>query len=415
MPKATPMMFTRPFALRRLALVASASTLTLLASCKHPAPAPSSYPASDAATNDSGADANGNASDAAPPPARLGMVWISAGNLRAGTPVDHVPRIAEEELPGLDTPMSGFYIDQLPYPDEVGAIPTSNVSRADAAKLCAAKQKRLCSELEWERACKGENNTTYEYGDVYQKAACGTGVPVEQGARRPSGDRVTCKSSFGALEMHGGVWEWTDSSWRRGAHGDLGVLRGGNARAGELVGRCANAIARKPKSSSATMGFRCCAGDRNTAEVDLTIAALPAFTRLQKPEDVAAPFAAEAARKLSGAAAGTTVDASLFSARAAWKWHPVPNEELTVVSGCVQSAPVAGAAVKASGSRSSCGTVIARGGVPIQEIEGGHLAPEVALFGESRRIRMQSVDDRSAFVREITYVVGMIEIGPTKR
>jgi len=398
-----------------IASVGLVSATPLLASCTHRA-----LPTNADATTDAGADEAGStgnvdaAVDAVPPPPRLGMVWIPAGILRAGTPVDHVPRIAEEELPGTEIPMHGFYIDQLPYPDEIGAIPTSNVSRADAANLCQAKQKRLCSELEWEHACKGESNTTYEYGDTYQKAICGTGVPVEQGSRRPSGDRVTCKSSFGVLEMHGGVWEWTDSSWRRGTRGDLGVLRGGNARAGELVGRCANAIARKPKSSSATMGFRCCAGERNAAEVELTADALPAFTRIAKPEEAAAPIAAEAARKWSGASEGTVVDAALFSARAAWKWHPVANEELIVVSGCVATAAL-GTPAKGEPKRSTCGTVIARGGTVVKEIDGGHLGPEVALFGESRRIRMQSVDDRSAFVREITYVVGMIEIGPMKR
>lgn len=334
------------------------------------------------------------------------MVWIPAGNLRAGTPADHVPRIADEELAGVDTPMTGFYIDQLPYPDEVGAIPTSNISRGDAAKLCTAKGKRLCSELEWERACKGPDNTTYEYGESYDKTICGTGVPVEQGAKRPSGDRLLCKSSFGALEMHGGVWEWTDSSWQRGTHGDLGVLRGGNARAGELVGRCANAIARKPKTASSTMGFRCCAGDRNGAEVNLSVDKLPAFQRIANAEEAATPIAADAAQKFSGAPDGGAVDAHLFAARAAWRWHPVPNEELTVISGCVANA---------DGKKPYCGTVIARAGVAIKTIDGGRLAPEVAEFGDSRRIRMQSVDDRSAFVREITYVVGMIQLGPVKR
>ncbi|HEX7665301.1 MAG TPA: SUMF1/EgtB/PvdO family nonheme iron enzyme, partial [Polyangiaceae bacterium] len=249
---------------RGLGLVA----LGILVSCKHPAPpTTSSVDASDldasaldASTPDSGLTA----------PPRTGMIWIPTGTFKAGTPVDKFPRIADEELPGTDTTLNGFYIDQLPYPDELGAIPTTNVSRADAEKLCESKQKRLCSELEWERACKGPDSTTYEYGDVYKKDACMTGIAPEQAAKRPSGDRVTCKSPFGVQEMHGGAWEWTDSKWGRGTKGDLGVLRGGNARAGELVGRCANGIARKPKTSSVTMGFRCCAGDRNPNEVELT-------------------------------------------------------------------------------------------------------------------------------------------------
>ncbi|MGH7285035.1 MAG: formylglycine-generating enzyme family protein [Polyangiaceae bacterium] len=371
----------------------------LLVGCKHSAP-PGGDASSDAAIA-STADLDASVDAGAPAPPRPGMIWIPAGTFKAGTPVDKIPRIADEELPGTDVAMQGFYIDMLPYPDEIGGIPTTNVSRADAAKLCEAKQKRLCSELEWERACKGPDSTTYEYGDAYEKATCATGVSVEQAAKRPSGQRVTCKSAFGVQEMHGGAWEWTDSPWARGTKGDLGVLRGGNAKAGELVGRCANAIARKPKTSSATMGFRCCAGDRNAAEVNLTVDKLPVFTRIAKPDEVAQPIAEDATKKWTSA---DSPQGAAFVAKAAWRWHPIPNEELAVISGCVAGA-----------KKPTCGTVVARGGTILQAIDGGRLAPEVALFGESRKIRMQSVDDRSAFVREITYVVGMLQVAAPKR
>ena len=54
-------------------------------------------------------------SEPAPKP---GMAWIPAGTFVAGTPVTAVPRVADEELPGTPTPMNGFYIDLLPYPNE---------------------------------------------------------------------------------------------------------------------------------------------------------------------------------------------------------------------------------------------------------------------------------------------------------
>src|SRR5262245_58636344 len=99
---------------------------------------------------------------------RPGMLFVPSGVLKAGTPAGVVPRVASEELPWTDVPLGGFYIDELPWPNEVGAIPMTNVSREDAAKLCAQKDKRLCTELEWERACKGPNNAFYEYGDDYR-------------------------------------------------------------------------------------------------------------------------------------------------------------------------------------------------------------------------------------------------------
>ncbi len=146
--------------------------------------------------HDTAEGATGAKSDAVPaPPAQAdagaaaprGMIWISPGTLRAGTPKNVVPRIAEEEMPGVDVSLGGYWIDALPYPNEPGAIATSNVSRDEAEQLCASQSKRLCTELEWEHACKGAANATYEYGDVYSAEKCGTGGHHRRGLAAPGG------------------------------------------------------------------------------------------------------------------------------------------------------------------------------------------------------------------------------------
>lgn len=338
---------------------------------------------------------------------RPGMVWIPAGVLRAGTPVGTVPRIAAEELPGTEIALGGFYIDVLPYPDEAGAIPTVNVTREDAAHLCETRGKRLCTELEWERACKGPDNTMYEYGDTYRPSVCDTGVAVELAAKRPSGERQACKSGFGAVDMHGGAWEWTDSTWGRGSSRELGVLRGGNnAAAGELVARCSNALARAPASKAPTMSLRCCAGPRNAATVDLTLATGPSLERSMKTAEFTAPLLASAAARWTG---DTT-----FQFVHAWTWHPVANEELIVASGCAKAAgnPV-------------CGLLVARmspgeGGLSLESDELAHVdtgfeAAEVAQVGDPQHLRLKGVDAKSAYLRDFTYVYGRIELGDIKR
>ena len=93
------------------------------------------------------------------------MVWIPNGPLVAGTPEGSLPRISDEEMPGEQVILRAYYIDVFPYPNEEGAIPLTNVSQEAALAMCAARSKRLCSELEWERACKGPDNLRYEYGD----------------------------------------------------------------------------------------------------------------------------------------------------------------------------------------------------------------------------------------------------------
>jgi hypothetical protein len=300
--------------------------------------------------------------------------------------------------------MSGYYIDLLPFPNEAGAIPTSNVTREDAARLCESKGKRLCTELEWERACKGADNRAYEYGDQYRPEPCGTGISAEQAAKRPSGERIGCKSGFGTLDMHGGVWEWTDSAWKRGASSapDLNVLKGGNAVAGELVGRCANAIGRPKTTKSATMGLRCCAGTRNSAEVDFEPRNGAPLERSAKPAELAAPLAPVAAKAWG--------DAGSVTFGRAWTWRPVGNEELVVGAGC------ANAAVPAA---RRCGVMVARvldgGAEPVAQFEAGHDVPEVAQFGEARKLRARATDARGGFTREITYGYGRVEIGEAKR
>lgn len=306
------------------------------------------------------------------------MAFVPAGTLIAGTPIDKTPRVADEEQPGVETKMDAFYIDLYPFPNEPGAIPTVNVTRDEAEQLCATKNKRLCSELEWERACKGPSNTPYEYGDTYRDTTCGTGSKIEEASRRPSGDHATCKSAFGAFDMHGGAWEWTSSPWKRGeAKPSLGVLRGGNAKEGELVGRCANAIGRPVTKKNATFGFRCCAGARNAPEVELAQQGTPGLDPTKVPNPIAG------------------------SIERAWKWVPVPNENLLILIACRPG--------------SLCAIHVSRGPTEIANIEVGPQFPEVARIGDARFLRFRSTDAKGTFNRELTYIYGRVEAGELKR
>ncbi len=204
----------------------------------------------------------------APPAPRQGMAYIPDGALVAGTPPNRLPRVADAEMQGEQVVLHGFYIDLFPYPNEEGAIPLTNVSREQAEVLCTERGKRLCTELEWERACKGPENRVYEYGDQYRSEHCGTGVDP---GLRPTGLRVGCRSDFGVRDLHGGVFEWTASKWNRGSTGELYAVRGGNGTAGEVIGRCANGRAFEAATKSGAIGLRCCAGAPNGAEVTLSV------------------------------------------------------------------------------------------------------------------------------------------------
>jgi formylglycine-generating enzyme required for sulfatase activity len=332
-----------------------------------------------------------------PPEPRQGMVWIPRGPLVAGTPEGSLPRVADEEMPGEQVILKGYYIDVFPYPNEEGAIPLTNVSQEAALALCTERGKRLCSELEWERACKGPDNHRYEYGDSYRAERCGTGrTPV----MRPTGIRVACRSDFGVRDLHGGAWEWTASDWHRGSAPGLVSVRGGNSPDGELVGRCANARAQKPVLGSGTTGFRCCAGAANTVEVVLDISRGPelkAEARIDKSQlaQILDSLPREAQAEL-GARAGLSVDHQ-------WTWRPIGNEALYATRIC-----------SGLGQRPACGVMINRvvlgRPTPLVWASSRHWLPSVETDRDPRDLWMIGGDETGTYQRLIQYRFGTVVV-----
>jgi formylglycine-generating enzyme len=335
----------------------------------------------------------------APGAPRNGMLWIPAGVLRAGSAPNEVPRVADVELPGVELPLGGFYVDALPWPNEAGAIPTTNLTRDESQRLCATKGKRLCTELEWERACKGPDNARYEYGAEYDERVCGAGAPAESAARRPSGESTRCHSAFGVREMHGSAWEWTDSRWGRGLTRDLGVVRGGNDRGGEIASRCAYARSWPPAERSPATGFRCCAGPRNDSEVHLDVRVGVTLERIPHATQPSPPLDA-----LGGAACGPPkLPAPCWSSRA-WTWRPEPNVELSLAGGCIGRWPDARCALAVSRSIDDHDDTVA-------QVDTGQGVPDVVFVGAAdRRVRVVGRDAHGRFLRDIVFTYGRVDV-----
>ncbi len=335
-------------------------------------------------------------------PPRRGMAWIPRGALVAGTPVNSFPRVADEEMPGLQVILKGFYIDVFAYPNEEGAIPLTNVTQSEAQTLCEQRGKRLCTELEWERACKGPDNHIYEYGDHYRAEACGTGIAPRLA---PSGLRVGCRSDFDVQDQHGGVWEWTSSAWGRGSSDELVSIRGGNSAQGRLVGRCANARAKRPDQKSGSLGFRCCAGERNTAEVVLDVVGRKGLDSKERPDRalmkrLADVLPAEADQDLG--------KDQKFVPDRMWIWRPIGNEELVVVGGCARSA----------GSQ-QCGIVVGRQSFETMHalvwVSSGHWFPSLHPESDPRDVWILGGDEIGRYKRLIAYTWGELRVGEKER
>lgn len=138
-----------------------------------------------------------------------------------------------------------YCVDAYEYPGS-GAPPKTRVNWFEAKKLCAAAGKRLCTLGEWKGAC----GSKYPYGSSFDANACNTAD--EDGFERSiasAGANKKCRSKSGTYDMSGNVYEWVEE--RR--------VAGGSYESDEEVSSCRYSSAKAPGSSSADIGFRCCA------------------------------------------------------------------------------------------------------------------------------------------------------------
>lgn len=187
------------------------------------------------------------------------VVSIPAGDLAFGSlPGDRGRNPALEPITETVS-VGAFDIDRLPYPNELGAPPLI-ATRDKARSLCEAKGRRLCTEVEWERACKGPENQAYA-GQPAWDPAC---------TERPA----SCASGFGVLSM-GGVREWTAGVDER-TDKKLAVARGAPKSAGDVDRRCAARKLLEPGAGDTS--FRCCGGEPNERAI-VEPPAKPTFER----------------------------------------------------------------------------------------------------------------------------------------
>ncbi len=176
---------------------------------------------------------------------------IETGELLAGThPGDFDWRPELEPLP-FRVKLGEFGIDVLPYPNDPGATPKRANSADEAASWCSQQGGRLCTELEWERACRGPEQHPFAAGK--HPADCAT---------------EPCESGFGVAGL-GVLPEWTASRFGPASefHGQS-VLRGKpSSSTDRLDERCS---LRHPHTADDQAGaaVRCCYGAPNAARVE---------------------------------------------------------------------------------------------------------------------------------------------------
>jgi hypothetical protein len=223
----------------------------------------------------------------------------------------------------VDTALREAAMDALPYPNDPAKPPRTGVTRFEAERLCSEAGARLCTEVEWEAACKGPLGDRYASGAVWDTSC--------------ESDASSCGSGYGVRAM-GAMREWTAS-----ALGGVPILRGAK---GDDRAPGAHACARRTRGTDARLadvGFRCCKGG-DPAQAMPPIEKKPAFRPVAREAvDLVRLFAdlpelasTTEPRLFDASAAGGIADAGprdLTFTTSPLLFSPEPGTELLVVAG----------------------------------------------------------------------------------
>ena len=238
------------------------------------------------------------------------MVLIPQGAFIMGTDIEafYGTALANSEHAKLDeAPMhvrflGAYFIDQYPvtnaeyavfvketnhlppshwnnggFAPEDANLPVVHVSWQDSNAYAQWAGKRLPTEAEWEKACRGPDGRIYPWGNVFvPDESESTETPVETlqiltAHLTPIGVRPATISPYGVGDAAGNVWEWT-ADWyqpypdpkqlKQQMADKQKALRGGSwleVRDGtaERYFRCANRLHAPPDYAAGNIGFRC--------------------------------------------------------------------------------------------------------------------------------------------------------------
>lgn len=158
------------------------------------------------------------------------------------------------------------------------AIPQGYITGVQAEAACLEAGKRLCTDAEWLRACRGAEGRTYPYGDARMSGECNDARARHPAVERfgtsddwiwsrlddacinqlpdslaPTGSHPGCVTPEGVMDMMGNLHEWTADP--------AGTFRGGfyvdTVRNGD--GCLYRTTAHDRGHWDYSTGFRCCA------------------------------------------------------------------------------------------------------------------------------------------------------------
>ena len=178
----------------------------------------------------------------------------------------HLPEEVRKLIDHLTT------IHAMP-PETLARWPALYVTWSEASDFCRAREKRLPTEAEWEKAARGNNGNLFPWGQRPPTSALAMfgqyhvhEIPIV--APVDSGEEG--RSPYGLHHMAGNAAEWVEDWFGidyyatmpdRNPHGPAGgrykVVRGGSWKSAPALLRAATRSGASPDRRAATIGFRC--------------------------------------------------------------------------------------------------------------------------------------------------------------
>jgi formylglycine-generating enzyme required for sulfatase activity len=194
-----------------------------------------------------------------------GMVRIPGGRVRLEQPsvpgeIQRDVTLSEFRIDAREVTVAEFSSYSPSYEPPVdfpGTAPATFVSWQKAHNYCESKGKRLPTEAEWERACRGPSGSRFGYGESFDSRFSDARTDTNAGSYPTSGLPA---SGYGLYGMTGGVWEWCGQD---NPSGNERSLKGGAWRMlnPEQRADCASRLIMSVDTNAAKkpFGFRCAA------------------------------------------------------------------------------------------------------------------------------------------------------------
>jgi formylglycine-generating enzyme required for sulfatase activity len=226
--------------------------------------------------------------------ARTGMVFVRVerGHFVMGSPPGEIGREAQETQHVVRLThqfwLGAFEVTQRQWRIVMGSNPShfqvdgdnrpvENVTWFEVQSFLerltgqgAGSRFRLPTEAEWEYACRAGTHSPYSTGQALTHADANFAESPESVAAGRGGTAVVGAygaNPWGLHDMHGNVWEWTDSDYCpyspaavtnpvETCHSPFKVIRGGSWYFGEDSARCALRYTHRPRDRGFSLGFR---------------------------------------------------------------------------------------------------------------------------------------------------------------